>query len=70
MKTKIIIFSLIHIISLQHLIARDEIKTSHLPVPMIDSDMIRCSKAWQPDFQKNLKRDYCHRLNGNHFAVS
>ncbi len=37
---------------------------SHEPwsVRMVQSEMIRCPEAWQLDFQKTLKWDYCHGL--------
>lgn len=37
---------------------------SHEPwsVRMVQSEMIRCPKAWQLDFQEALKWDYCHGL--------
>ncbi|KAA6345030.1 Unsaturated rhamnogalacturonyl hydrolase YteR [termite gut metagenome] len=31
-------------------------------VRMVESEMIRCPKAWQLDFQPKLKWDYCHGL--------
>jgi len=31
-------------------------------VRMVQSEMIRCPEAWQLDFQKTLKWDYCHGL--------
>lgn len=31
-------------------------------VRMVQSEMIRCPEAWQLDFQKKLKWDYCHGL--------
>ena len=31
-------------------------------VRMTESEMIRCPKSWQLDFQPKLKWDYCHGL--------